>query len=427
MKKKRKLRHYISLWLGLISLVMIVAYTMLVVYSIFAGIDDTAGYELHLAARDFEILYKKDPKTPLPTAPRMTAYMGEKNLPTWFKDNFAPEILDHAELIMEEMDDSQNQYFTFLAFPYDLYDGQRLYLIKIFTQADDLPEAFTRSDRAGFLILILGIGFILCIILMVQFLFRKVSGSVEILSLWAATLNQENLEKQRPDFKFHEIDQLADLIQNSVDNLHQALTREHQFLRNSSHELRTPIAILRSNMDLLERLRPNPNDQEKAIYQRMRRGVDNMHRLTETLLWLSRKEEKMPQPQPVLINALVDELVQENKYLLTGKEVDLTLDTVVVSVTLPLAACRIALSNLIRNAFQYTGRGKVKIQVSATQVLVINQNRELEEIPEQGDDYGFGLGLMLVEQISQKIGLHYENQPIAGGHRAVLSFNPAEQ
>ena len=49
-------------------------------------------------------------------------------------------------------------------------------------------------------------------------------------------------------------------------DLHQALNREHHFLRNASHELRTPIAVIRTNMDLLERLQTNSGDREKISH-----------------------------------------------------------------------------------------------------------------------------------------------------------------
>jgi len=426
MKKLPKLRRYITISLGLVSLIMIGAYTLLVVHSIFTGIYDAASYDLHLAARDFENLYKIDPKAPLPEDARLNAYMGEENLPVWFKEHYVPELFKHGETEFEEVDArefGENEDFFLMAFAYDLFDGKRLYLLKIYTDADEIPGVFMASDRAETLVLVFGIGFILIILFLVQLLFCKITASVEVLSHWSSGLDGEQLEQPRPDFKFREIDQLANLIQNGVSDLHQALAREHLFLRNSSHEMRTPIAILRSNMDLLERLRPDPDDREKAIYQRLRRAVDNMHRLTETLLWLSRKEEKMPTPETVDIQKMVEELILENQYLLTGKNVDLSLDIIPVSIIIPRAACRIALVNLIRNAFQYTSHGKIKIKVSQTRIIITNVDQTTGKIAQGAEDYGFGLGLALVEQISRKLGLCYENKAIEGGHRAILYFN----
>ena len=211
-------------------------------------------------------------------------------------------------------------------------------------------------------------------------------------------------------------------MKNAVGDLHRALTREHQFLRNASHELRTPIAVLRTNMDLLERLRLDFGDQEKAVYPRLRRAVDDIHQLTETLLWLSRKEETMPEPENVSIGEMVDELVRENRYLLKGKDVDLWLDIAAARATLPAVAVRIALGNLIRNAFQYTGRGSVEILVAQDAVTITNRYRAMEKVDSGGGDYGYGLGLMLVRQISEKLNLQYENRAIPGGHRASLAL-----
>jgi len=418
-----KLKRYISIFLAVVFVVVITAYTVLVYYSLLAGIIEAATYDLRLAARDFSALYKTDSMAPLPKAPRVTAYIGETDLPVWLKDEYSPETLGHDEIELDDLEARVNgidQEIFFFVLAHDLYDGKRLYLVKLYQEADDIPDAFRYSERTEILVVSFGIGFIVLIFLVIRFLFRKVAGSIEILSEWAGSLTREDLDLPRPGFKFREIDQLADLIQNAVGDLHEAMTREHRFLRNASHELRTPIAVLRSNMDLLNKLWPDLPDREKNIFQRMGRAVDNMHQLTETLLWLSRKEETMPEPECVDIVDLVNELVRENRFLLAGKEVSLSLDTLPSQGLFPRTACRIALGNLIRNACQYTVQGRIEIRVSPQAVSITNRSGASPNVP--GSDYGFGLGLLLVDQICRKLNMSYENRPVQDGHLAELSW-----
>ncbi len=427
MKRIPKLRRFISVSLWGLALCMIVAYSILVEYSIITGMDEQASYQFHLTARDFALEYRENPDARLPEEPRLKSYIGEKELPDWFKNNYKTSTQPHAKIQWDEgydLQEGQEGYLFFVAFPYDLHDGKRLYLIETFTEDDDIPGTFSKTENSDILTLGIGIGFIVLIMAVLRYMFKKVSDPMEALSDWANTLTPENLSSPPPDFKFDEINRLAALIRNAVQDLNQALTREHQFLRFSSHELRTPIAVLRSNMDLMERLRPDPGENEKSSFLRMRRALDNMHRMTETLLWLSRKEEKMPAWEPVDIGDLVDELTRENKYLLEGKKVKFSLESVPVRITIPRAAARIVIGNLIRNAFQYTVRGEVGIRVTEEAFTVINTDHTLEDTVRNEDDYGFGLGLMLVAQITEKLNLRYENMPVPGGHKAIIFFEP---
>lgn len=423
MRPLPKLKRYISICLWIILLVVIIAYTVLVYYSQLAGILETAAYDMRLTAREFAAAYKADPGAPLPVAARVTGYLGENSLPRWLVEEYELPGLGHNEIEVDDVEASVTDRpgdIFFIALAYHLHDGERFYLVKIYTEYDDLPDAFRYSERTEILILIFGIGFILIVFLAIRFLFKKVAGSIEVLSAWAVNLNREELENPRPGLKFREIDQLADLIETAVDDLHQAMTREHQFLRHASHELRTPIAVLRTNMDLLHRLNPEPPEKEKPVFQRMGRAVESMHILTETLLWLSRKEETMPEPERFDVGAMAEDLVRENRYLLAGKDVALVLDVIETPSFLPKIPCRIALGNLIRNAFQYTVQGRVVIRVAPDSVAVSNNHGEAPA--SRNTDYGFGLGLSLVAQICMRLGLKYETRETRGGYRASISW-----
>lgn len=425
MKKTRKLRRYIIISLSLIALVMIAGYSIFVEYALFKGLVETASFDLYVAARDFESQYADNLDASLPEGPRLKAFLGDENLPGWFKKRHPSGTLKHGEIELDEVDGQEfglGKWFIYIALAHDLHDGNRLYLIKLYTEKDDIPGTFQFSESAELVIFCIGIAFITLVFGAASYLFRKVFFSVELLADWAKNLDRKRLEQPRPNFHFEEINQLADLIQDAASDLHQALNREHHFLRNASHELRTPIAIIQTNIDLLERLPSRSEDNKKIPHQRIRRAVDNMHQLTETLLWLSRKEETMPSPESININEMVEELVQANQYLLSDKNIDLDLNLEEAKATLPRAALGIVLGNLIRNAFQHTEKGRVAIRVAQNAVTITNTASNQGAANPAANDYGFGLGLILVEQICQKLNLSYENISISGGFITKLSL-----
>jgi signal transduction histidine kinase len=255
-----------------------------------------------------------------------------------------------------------------------------------------------------------------------RFFFHRISTPVNALGDWANSLTPKNLERPHPDFRFEEINRLADLIQLSVGDLHQALQREHFFLSSASHELRTPIAVIRTNLDLLQRLQPSMDERTSTSFQRIRRAADNMRGLTETLLWLSRKEENMPPAETVDIYRMVNELVRENRYLLEGKDVDLNMDMIQATAILPKVALVIATRNLIRNAFQHVHQGRIEIRLTRSAIVITNTEPRGEKDVHTSSEYGFGLGLLLAKQIANKLNLSYENRTVSHGHEATLYF-----
>jgi two-component sensor histidine kinase len=87
---------------------------------------------------------------------------------------------------------------------------------------------------------------------------------------------------------------------------------------------------------------------------------------------------------------------------------------------LPEALCRIDISNLIRNAFQYTWSGKVDISLTGKKLEILNINEADEE---RNDELGFGLGLELTERLVGQQGWGYTNKETGAGRRVVIEFD----
>ena len=88
------------------------------------------------------------------------------------------------------------------------------------------------------------------------------------------------------------------------------IERERIFTRDASHELRTPIAVFKGSLDLLQRKSDRSEDDEKA-FARMRRTVEDMEGLIETLLLLARGEEVERIHEIRCLNDLVPGFVEQ--------------------------------------------------------------------------------------------------------------------
>ncbi len=240
-------------------------------------------------------------------------------------------------------------------------------------------------------------------------LLRQVERPVKALGQWAQKLDEKGLQEKPPDFSYPELNQLADLIRTSLASVQESLDREYRFLRHSSHELRTPISVIRSNVELLHKLQQyNGNKhtpRQQKIIGRIDRASLTMKHLTETLLWLSREAEESLPVKEFNLEGLVLELIEEAQYLLNDKEVDIVVRTASYTVSVPEAPARIVLGNLIRNAFQHTC-GCIFITQEKGCVELVNDRTVANETDR---DLGFGLGLRLTEQLCRRLNWSYSS------------------
>ncbi|EXJ12652.1 sensor histidine kinase [Imhoffiella purpurea] len=307
--------------------------------------------------------------------------------------------------------------------------GHTLFIAKTVSAATSPKIIGRNAARSMHTLIIISILIVATLGLIIWLLLRRISRPVAELGRWTGSLDPQRLREPPPDFSYPELNALAELIRTSLSSVQESLEREHRFLRHASHELRTPIAVIRSNLELLSRLQETsgyPLDpRQRQVIERMERASFNMQHLTETLLWLSRDDREAPASHPVQIDALIRELVEEMRYLLNEKRVSVSLVTHPHRLVLPEVPARIVLGNLIRNAFQHTWDGEIRICQTQDRIEIVNRRPEPQEAIPQS--LGFGLGLQLTAQLTERLGWVYENEAGTNGHRVLLSLGGIDQ
>ncbi len=219
-----------------------------------------------------------------------------------------------------------------------------------------------------------------------------------------------------------EVAVLVSSLEAYAERLLTYVDRERQFTRDASHELRTPLAVIRANLELI-----GLPERAPAALRRIDDTVEDMEALIETLLLLSRSEHTELPSEPLVVNDLVINLVERLAPLAERKQVALrieqkallSLDTVEVVLT-------IVLTNLIRNAINYTCSGQIVVAIHSDSVLVTDSGQGMteEELSrlfkpfERGnsDEPGHGLGLAIVQRLCERSRWHIDvaSQPGKG-------------
>ncbi|MBD3003215.1 cell wall metabolism sensor histidine kinase WalK [Streptomyces sp. 5-10] len=113
-----------------------------------------------------------------------------------------------------------------------------------------------------------------------------------------------------------EIHRLARTMNATLDRLHRAMTRQRQFVADASHELRSPIAAVRAQLELVL-ARPSRTDWPVAVHKALR-DTDRLQAVASDLLLLARLDVREAPPKTAVdLGALAAEEVRRHPGALT--------------------------------------------------------------------------------------------------------------
>lgn len=225
-----------------------------------------------------------------------------------------------------------------------------------------------------------------------------------------------------------EVGVLARVIDDKNQKLASYLLREQLFTGDVSHELRTPLTIIIGAAEVLESQLPL-DSQQREFTRRIHHTATETSDIITALLMLSRTPEQLDAPRTV-INSVIASEVERLHYLIGYKPVTCKIiaDHSYAAMVRP-ELLKMAVGNLIKNAFQYTETGQVTITIDDDFITVDDSGMgirasvtpHLFERFERGgiDDIntieGSGLGLSIVQRIMAHLDWQLLYQPNASG------------
>ncbi len=400
-----ELKNRLAVFVLSVSGITMLVFSCFVLQSYESGLEKSAKLRLLSEYYGFKRDYEINPQTPFPRSYVVNFYFdhlpkinisGENILANVQLDNDEFEVIFTEDVI----DDWEGAGPVFVVYKQTLNDKQIMYLVARYEEI--LVGGKVQEWHDNQVNSILTVVFICLIFIMLAlWLYTSLIGKkADELLQWSQQLSHDFNENKLPNFKFEEFNQLANCLYRALEKNADLIEKEKRFLAHASHEIRTPIAIIKANIEIFEKI-DLPDNALKPL-KRLERASNNMQLLIETLLWLARKREDEPSRSQVNLATFLDQLLAEQDYLLQGKEVTLISQYEgQESRNMPLSPLMIVMNNLIRNAFQYTHQGWVKIEYKQDFISIENHDDEvvLEPCVE-----GFGLGLDLTQRICQKLG-----------------------
>ena len=300
-------------------------------------------------------------------------------------------------------------------------DGQyyELKLMISILERDDMVEAMLWYLGALFLL------FLICTSIGIQLVLKGVFRPLHRLLDWLHCIQpgKEVPPLDNPT-KIREFRQLSDAALDMGNRSYKAYEEQKQFIENASHELQTPLAIVRGKVELLaesEGMTEQQMEQLDEIYATLGRAV----KLNKSLLLLFRIENgQYTEMEDVSVDEILDELLPDLMDIYEHKQVRLIRkreeQPFIIRCNHSLA--QILVSNLVKNSLLHN-REEGELQVLTTPTSLVIKNTG--DVPLDGeklfrrfyhgmdgkkDSTGLGLAIARSIALSSSLKLTYEWQ-----------------
>lgn len=252
------------------------------------------------------------------------------------------------------------------------------------------------------------------------FISKKALKPIDKITNQAKEISVSNLAQRinitGPD---DELKRLADTFNNLLERIQYSYERQNQFTLDASHELATPLAVIKGYIDLIDCWgKEQPEVLEEGI-QSIKKETKNMTGLLDTLLFLSKNDnDLLPLDYHIFsLQNLIFEVIDETKMLTHNHSIEHT-DTMDVSIRADRGLLKQMLRALIDNSIKYTpAGGKITLDYSLSNTYIAIKIEDTgigipeDELSHIFDRFfrvdkarsrsvgGFGLGLSIVQLI----------------------------
>lgn len=252
------------------------------------------------------------------------------------------------------------------------------------------------------------------------FISKKALKPIDQITKQAKSIHISNLSERinivGPD---DELKRLADTFNEMLENIQYSYERQNQFTLDASHELATPLAVIKGYIDLIDCWGKEQPDILAEGIQSIKRETKNMTNLLDTLLLLSKNDtdDISLNYQTFSLCDLICEVIAETRMLTHSHHIDQT--TIAdISVRADRNLIKQMLRALIDNSIKYTPSGgtislgytftKNHIEIKVKDTGIGIPENELPHIYDRffrvdkarsRSEGGFGLGLSIVHLI----------------------------
>ncbi|AFD06170.1 sensor histidine kinase [Solitalea canadensis] len=234
-----------------------------------------------------------------------------------------------------------------------------------------------------------------------------------------------------------DIDEFS-LLNNSVSNMTDRVQHDYTILKeftgNAAHEMQTPLAVIRSKLEVLMQNETVLKENIQPVIE-IEQFVNKLTRLNQSLLLLTKIENNsFKLNENVQFDIILIQKLIELSDIIEASAIRITTTIEPVEIKFHVLLAEVLISNLLNNAIRYNYEGgEINITLNQASFIIsntslvgkLNQQMVFQRFyrHENTVKEGNGLGLSIVKQICELAGLKYNYAFIDNQHVFHISFS----
>jgi len=208
---------------------------------------------------------------------------------------------------------------------------------------------------------------------------------------------------------------MLDALEHSMSALDASVHAQRQLVADASHELRTPVTSLRTNIEILQQAQDMEPDERQRLLADVVEQIGELTLLMNDLIELARGEEPSTDTEDIRFDVLVGDVAERTRR--HSPETPLLLELTPTLLAGVPARLERAVANLLDNAVKYSPIGEpVEIELAGEELTVRDHGPGIsaEDLAHVFDRFyrgaesrgrpGSGLGLAIVRQVVRQHG-----------------------
>ena len=265
----------------------------------------------------------------------------------------------------------------------DYYSVKKAYQIKGF---DEIKVKITRRNvRDRLLILNAFTGFVFfllfCLYIIIRIqkkFFDKFKNSLDNLKIFTQDYNLDSEIKISNEENFIEFSILQKAFKNMLIRLKEQSQLQIDFVNNASHELKTPIFVIKGYVDMLNDWGKNDKEVLDEGLIVLKKEIQNMQDLTEKLLFLAKSRNLVIEKTNINLENVLKEVIDNLSFAYPKQKMNYNSSKIYINSD--EALLKLLFKNLIENAIKYGDNNPVNV--------VLEKEKKIKVVIE---DFGIGM------------------------------------
>ena len=325
----------------------------------------------------------------------------------------------------------------------DYYSVKKTYQIKGF---DEIKVKITRRNvRDRLLILNAFTGFIFfllfCLYIIIKIqkkFFDKFKNSLDNLKIFTQDYNLDSEIKISNEENFIEFSILQKSFKNMLLRLKEQSQLQIDFVNNASHELKTPIFVIRGYVDMLNEWGKDDKEVLNESLIALKKEIQNMQELTEKLLFLAKSKNLVVEKNNINLDNILKEVIDNLSFAYPKQKINYSSSEIYINSD--EALLKLLFKNLIENAIKYGNNNPINVLLEKEKKIKVviedfGIGMSKEALPHIFDRFyredearnreikSYGLGLSIVKEIITLLNIDIQiESEIDKGTRITLLF-----